>query len=211
MWSKAYFTAGRIRGVELRLHFSVLVGVLIGCLHRFAAGLVLSYLAIVLAHELGHAVLVKAAGARVTGIDLSPLAGQCKWDGQVSKTWRALIAWGGVLAQLVIFAATVVVLKLRGFPGPGLFDGLAWGFTIENGLVMFINLLPVEPLDGFKAWKLPGLVWRKLRPPRRFEDIAVRPAKLDDRELSADEMPDEIKKTVAALLADAARENRRAP
>jgi hypothetical protein len=159
-------------------------------------------------------VLAKAAGARVTGIDLAPVAGLCKWEGQVSKTWRAVIAWGGVLAQLVIFAATVVLLKLRGFPGPGFLDGLAWAFTLENGMMMFVNLIAVDPLDGFQAWKLPGLMWRKVKRPARFEEIELprtskaKPAALHDRELSSDEMPDEIKKTVAAMLAEAARDSR---
>ena len=208
MWSKAYFTAGTIRGVSLRIHFSMLVGLAIACLHPFAAGLVGGYVTIVLLHELGHAALARAAGARIVGLDLSPLAGFCRWEGHVTPAWRALIAWGGVLAQLVIFSATVVCLKLFGFPKLGVLDGLAWAFTLENGFIMFINLLAVEPLDGFQAWKLPGLVWKKLRRPPRFEEVDLAKPRLNDRELSPDEMPDEIKQAVSSLLADAVRESR---
>jgi Zn-dependent protease len=202
MWSRASFTAGSIRGVEIRLHFSVLVGVAIACLGRFAAGLVVGYFALVLLHELGHALFARLAGARVTVLELSPLAGVCRYSGQLTALRRSVIAWGGIVVQLVLFTAAVVLLGRFGFPGPGFFDGLAWALVLENAFIIFINLLPVDPLDGDRAWKLfPQLLAR-----RRLRQLHKLEQRSGDRELHSDEMPDEIKATVAAMMSNAARE-----
>jgi len=85
-------TIARIWGAPIRLHWSVVVGlVLVGGLQP---GAWLGFLAVILAHEVGHAVLVRHFGQRVVGLSLHALGGECHWIGQPNRLQRALIALG---------------------------------------------------------------------------------------------------------------------
>ncbi|MGZ3461230.1 MAG: M50 family metallopeptidase [Archangium sp.] len=78
----------------------------------FWAGFVL----LVLVHELGHAWMVKRAGAEVLAVELSALGGVCRWSGEVTRVQRACIAWAGVWAQALVFLAALTVQALEGTP-----------------------------------------------------------------------------------------------
>src|SRR5688572_17811401 len=47
MWTQWMFTAGRVRGVTVRVHFSAIVGLLIACFGTYWAAAVLGYCAMV--------------------------------------------------------------------------------------------------------------------------------------------------------------------
>src|SRR3712207_2838554 len=102
MWVDGYFRVGRLATVVLRLHWSVPVGALVFGSLRFEPVLWLAFLALILVHDLGHALLVRAVGFRITGVDLTGFGGQCRWRGKPDALEQALIAWGGVLAQTVL-------------------------------------------------------------------------------------------------------------
>src|SRR5262249_21054466 len=104
-------------------HVATLVALSAFWLGPLPAGLVAGYLLIMLAHELGHAVMAKACGARITGFDVSLFAGACFWQGHVKPLQRVVIAWGGVIAQALLFAGAVATLVTLGFPeSRGFFD-----------------------------------------------------------------------------------------
>jgi Zn-dependent protease len=197
MFDSGFFTVARVFRAPIRMHWSTPLGLLLGSFFQWPIALGTGL--VIVLHELGHALMVKRAGARVVRIDVLPFGGRCLWKGQLGPTRRAAIAWGGVLAQLLLLLVTVALLAVLGFPHAGLLDDLAISFTLINGLFIFTNLLPVEPLDGAEAWPLLALAWRKSR--RRAE--ATRINLLKDRALEGAEVPEELVTAMLAVLAEA--------
>jgi hypothetical protein len=80
--------------------------------------------------------------------------GLCSYEGLTSRENRYVIAWGGILAQLALFAAAVAILPIVGSPETQLTSDLLYAMTASNLLLVAINLIPVAPLDGALAWRL---------------------------------------------------------
>jgi Zn-dependent protease len=158
-----YLTIGRWRGAPVRLHWTLPLVALMFGQGRFVPGFWLGFVLIVLIHELGHAIMVRRFRCAVMSIDVHGMGGVCRWSGSPTAIQRAWIAWGGVLAQLVALAAAYVAVALAGPPGTLFTMHLAAAFTTTNVWLIALNLLPVPPLDGAEAWKLPGLLRRRRR------------------------------------------------
>jgi hypothetical protein len=154
MFDSGYWTLGRFRGLPLRVHWSVPLAALL--LGQFAPLNWILFVLIVLVHELGHAALVWRYGLRVVSIDLTGFGGLCRWSGNATAHERAVIAWGGVLAQ----AALVIVALIAGalFSGAGLhfWAAASADFVRMNLVLIAVNLLPIPPLDGAEAWRVFG-------------------------------------------------------
>lgn len=199
----SYFILGRLRGARVRLHvFLPIVGLISWAVDRSVWALVAVTL-LVLVHEIGHAGLVWWFGARVRTIDLLPMGGECTWEGEVTLLQRALIAWGGVLAQAVVLVAALL------WPAPETWAGavVLRTLTVTNAWMMGFNLMPIPPLDGSKAWRAVPIWWRarghEVR--RRREAAVVRELERRNR-LDARKVPDEVRAAVAELLESARRE-----
>jgi hypothetical protein len=110
-------------------------------------------LGLLLAHELGHAIAVKAVGARVIGIELAGLGGRCTWSGHVSPLGRSTIAFAGVWAQLLLLVGELIAETLYGarWSASTRMD-LGGIFVLYNFAMVMVNLLPIDPLDGAEAW-----------------------------------------------------------
>ena len=156
MLERGSLTVARLRGIPIRLHWTIPLGALVFSGFRFAPGFWTGFFLLVLIHELGHAALVRAFRLRVEGIDITGFGGLCHWSGRATPTQRGAIAWGGVLAQAVVLAVTFAGLALVGRPRTPFVAELVSVFTFTNLWLMAINLLPVPPLDGYEAWKLLG-------------------------------------------------------
>src|SRR6266566_1122721 len=65
--------------------------------------IVLGLFSVLLVHELGHALLVRQFGYEVERISIYPIHGLCHYDEPYSEYEDSVIAWGGVLAQLLLF------------------------------------------------------------------------------------------------------------
>jgi Zn-dependent protease len=144
-----------LRAGPLRLHWSLLLGAALFCALQPRPLLLLGYAAVLLAHVLGHALAVARTPLRLEGVLLHALGGELLGTGEVSPLRRSLIAFGGVAAQLVLLALALLVAL-----PPDLHDA----FTRRNGVMLLLNLVPVKPLDGALAWKLP----RRLGAARRL-------------------------------------------
>lgn len=197
MFESGFFTVARVFRAPIRIHWSTPLGLALGSFFQWRIAIATALLIVL--HELGHAAMVVRARARVVRIDVLPFGGRCLWRGNLGPTRRAAVAWGGVLAQLALLLVTVALLAAFGFPRAGLLDDLAVTFTLINGLYIFTNLLPVEPLDGAEAWPLLGLAWRKSR--RRSEATRINLQK--DRALDDAEIPDELKAAMLVALDEA--------
>lgn len=174
--------AGRIFGIRIRIHFTLLGLFLIRLIDAFQAfglqgawvGAVFALLlyATVLLHELGHCF----AGAHVGGdpdeVLLWPLGGLATIDGVPRRPGpQILVALGGPAVNVVLAGALAAAFALAGhadvvpgalpfFRGGPLPAGWGWFFAeyalgMNLGLLLF-NLLPAFPLDGGQAarWAL---------------------------------------------------------
>lgn len=158
-----YFTLGHWRGIPVRTHWTTPLGALIFTRFEFVPVIWLGFALIVLVHEFGHALMVRWCGGTVLSIDMDGLGGSCSWEGEVSYIQRALIAWGGVLAQLVLFIVVKAVDTTAGWPA--MFGGfqLLSMLTSTNLRIAAFNLIPFPPFDGWQAWRLVPLVYTDLR------------------------------------------------
>lgn len=141
------FTRGffvlRMRRLPVRIHWSTPVGLFVFGGLTLSPLLWLVLVGTTLVHELGHVVFVRRFRLTVVSVDLHGLGGTCRWVGPATPLQAAVIAWGGVLAQLVVVAVAVAV--------PGRIPGLV---VAVNAYLIALNLLPFEPFDGGRAWAL---------------------------------------------------------
>lgn len=166
MLEGGYFTLGKLRGAPVRVHWSAPVGAFFFGQLRFVPGFWVAFVGLILAHEIGHALMVAAFGARVRGIDVTGLGGECRYDGNVSPMQRALIAWGGVLAQLAVLIVAGTLLVVFGSPESQFVAEVAQACTLYNLTLMAINLLPFRSLDGHEAWKIVPLLRARWKAPK---------------------------------------------
>lgn len=152
---------GRIVGVELRLHWTFFVLVLLVAwansgtgVAAVAAGLlwIVAVFGSVLVHEMAHCVVARRHGAVVEDILLTPIGGISQLARMPEAAKDELpIALVGPLTSLGLAIVAVVgglVADVRLWP-PTLFAGswfarLAWLNVLLGGF----NLLPALPMDG---------------------------------------------------------------
>lgn len=156
-----HILSGKIRKLTCRVHWTVLLAFPFGWLFSssFAAGslLALSLLALVLAHELGHFVAARFCGLHVIGFDFNILHGKCLFDAPEYEIELALVSWGGVIVQAILFLLFAPVYAFGAvLPGPlvTVLAPVAAVFVFFNGIYIVANLWPRAPFDGANAWKL---------------------------------------------------------
>jgi len=199
LFDRGYLKLFSIQGIPVRAHWSVpLVCLMFGGL-RFAPGLWLGILLVILLHELGHAFFVKRFGLVNLGIDLTGFGGLCRWTGQPTKIQRATVAWGGVLAQLVLFAVTMTIVLITGRPETTFLADLIHAFTLPNLFIAAFNLIPFRPFDGGEAWPLFGLLWRRRKRRKKWKDKLVKPG----------DESDPLSQTLREALDDAEQKHRK--
>ncbi|MFW5739418.1 MAG: hypothetical protein ACOC1F_03530 [Myxococcota bacterium] len=154
MFDRGYWKVGSFRGVPIRLHWTLPLGVLVFSGGAFVPAFWLAFTLLILLHEFGHAAFVRRFGHRTIGIDVTGFGGMCRWSGHASPFERSAIAWGGVLAQGVLLTATFAFVLVAGTPTNPHAAEVVNAFTRTNLLLIGLNLLPFPPLDGAEAWKI---------------------------------------------------------
>lgn len=163
MLKRGFLRLGQIGGVPILVHWTAPLGAYVFTGFRFDGVLWLGFVGLILLHELGHALMVRAVGARSTAIELTGFGGLCRWQGTPTQVGRAVIAWGGIWAQLVLLVLAESYLRL--FPGTlsPVAMQLFWIATVSNMWMIALNLIPFPPLDGVEAWRLPWLLGVSVR------------------------------------------------
>ncbi len=166
---QAYIQLGkdRIFGAPVYTHWSVIVIgaaiLVIGWQDLIISAIsLLSFLGIILIHEIGHAAIVHKLGYKVIAIRIAPLHGVCEYESPRYE-WEAIqIAWGGVLAQAV---AAAIVLTIGNYGGENLayFGPLTVFVGYYSIMTIPFNLLPVRGLDGEIAWKILPHLFNQLK------------------------------------------------
>ncbi|MFP3987404.1 site-2 protease family protein [Streptomyces sp. E11-3] len=171
---------GRIAGVRVGLHWSVLVIVVLVALMlasgRFPTahpgesawtywglGLVtaVALLVSLLAHELAHAVVARRNGVEVDGITLWMLGGVARLRSEAREPradFRIAVVGPLVSAMAgMLFAGVAAWLEVLGAPGLAV-EAVTWLAVINIVLALF-NSLPAAPLDGGRL--LRAFLWRR--------------------------------------------------
>ena len=162
--SHGWWTLGRVRGAPVRVHWTLLVGALVWSRFQILPAFWVGFALLILIHELGHALVVVRYGLGLSEIAIHGAGGYCRHEQSGSRFQEALVAWGGVLAQLALYAVVQLLLLLSGPPTSPHVGWLVYVFTDINLWIAALNLIPFEPLDGAKAWPLVGMLaarWRK--------------------------------------------------
>jgi Zn-dependent protease/predicted transcriptional regulator len=165
------FVVGRVRGIDIRLSWSVVVIVVVvawsladGLLPEFAEGyttgeywfaavvLSVAFLAGLLAHELGHSLVAAREGVVVDSITLWLFGGVARLATSPTTPRCAIrIAAAGPAVSVALGITSIAAALVSG----GLVGvGLGWYGAINLMLAGF-NLLPAFPMDGgriYQAW-----------------------------------------------------------
>ena len=164
----------QVRGVDVYVHWSIFaIAILV------VAGAIRSpyltfvgmgaYLGLLILHESGHLIMARRRGYQAFSMALYPIFGLASFEAPESRMDRALIAWGGVLAQTVVAVPLTLYIVLAGYTP---FEPLNAVLAILGAYSLFaaaFNLLPIPPLDGSKAWDIipAWLEQRRLRRSQR--------------------------------------------
>jgi stage IV sporulation protein FB len=169
MLTSGYLEVGKVRGAAVRFHWTAPLGAVVFTGFSFSPALWAGFSLLVVLHELGHAALVRHLGYEVVAVRVHAFGGDCQWSGDPTRTEVAVVAWGGVLAQAVLWVAATIVLFLTGPPSSPLLWALAATFTSTNAHMLLFNLLPIPPLDGSKAWPLLPMLWASRQEQRAYQ------------------------------------------
>lgn len=161
--SRGWWTLGTFKGAAIRLHWTILPLALWWSHGALKPALWLAFVALILVHEFGHALLVLRYRLGLSEIAVHGLGGYCLHDRAGSRFEESVVAWGGVLAQLLLFLGTQAALLLLGPPTSQPWAEVAYVFTEANLWLALINLIPIGPLDGAKAWPLLGMLRARFR------------------------------------------------
>jgi tetratricopeptide (TPR) repeat protein len=161
-WMTFSWKIGYIRGVEIRLHFSVLLSLIITYLvfhpTNLRSGLLaslwlLGFLFSIFMHELGHALAAKLVHAEVKSIVIWLLGGFTALDREPQKPlhrFAIYIAGPAVTFFFAVFFAaiffTMSVSSATLFILP--YFRLSLSLAVLNTVLLIFNILPVYPLDG---------------------------------------------------------------
>jgi Zn-dependent protease len=119
------------------------------------------FLASLLAHEVGHAVVARRAGLRVRGITLWLLGGVAQLEDEPATPRDELrVAVVGPAVSLALaagFGLAAAALAVAG--GPAVAVAVTAWLAVGNAALALFNLVPAAPLDGGRV--LRGLLWRR--------------------------------------------------
>ncbi len=162
---RSWYRVRRLRafGATVSLHWSVFAGVAVlavlsmdSPLHATVA--VVSYLSVVAVHELGHAYIAKKRGLDVVAIRIAFFHGTCEFESPDYEWDEVLVAWGGVLAQLVVALPILLIAVFLNDTDLGYFNPAIVILGYLNLLFALVNLTPAEPFDGARAWRIVALM-----------------------------------------------------
>jgi Zn-dependent protease len=158
----------RVRGADVYIHWTVflIAGLwLLGVKERPWTMLVCMtcYLSVIFIHECGHLIAAQRLGCKVLDIKLYPIFGLTHFDMPWSRFDHCVIAWGGVVAQMVVALPLMIWVWVFGFTTSGPINAVLAILGFYSAGVAAFNLLPFAPLDGSIAWGIIPEAWKRLR------------------------------------------------
>lgn len=158
---RGFFKIAKVRGAPIRLHWSLPLGAFAFGGFALAPAFWVGFVTLVLAHELGHALIAWRFGHHVHAIDITALGGRCIWQsGDATSYERGAVSWGGVLAQAFILGVALLAVSASRPLESVVALQLSRAFVTVNLILIAVNLLPLSPLDGAEAWPWLAARWR---------------------------------------------------
>lgn len=158
--SHGYLRAGQWKKIPLFFHWTILLWVpwcaFQGKTTLWVALSLPAFVALLAAHEFGHAIAARRKRVKVTAIKLYLLHGLCEHEEPYYESDHVFIAWGGVAAQVVVLLLALPLDYLTTLALPELrFIFAPWFYVLINAncMIAAFNLLPIPPLDGYVAWR----------------------------------------------------------
>lgn len=156
------WSLGRVLGVELKAHGTLLALLALGGVYALAtgglaalAGFALVVVALVFSvtlHELGHIAVAARYGNPTRGITLTPVGGVAQLEREASSPGEEIaVALAGPAVSLALAALAAAPLL---FVGP---SSVALLFLQVNLMLGIFNLIPAYPMDGGRV--LRGVLW----------------------------------------------------
>ena len=102
----------------------------------------LAFIVIIIFHELGHLIIIRLLGYKAISITLYPFGGSIKINKPINSNIHhdLFISGAGIFNQLIL------LLIINQFKSSYFIDLIKY----HNYLIIFINLIPIYPLDGYK-------------------------------------------------------------
>ena len=150
-------------GVRIKFHWSIILVIAIISYRSFEPVFCLSIFTIILIHEFGHALIVKIFSLKNHELIIHGVGGVCVWSGHATEMQSCLIAWGGIIAQLVLFIIFVSLSEFVDIPKIPYMEQIFRAFIMSNLFIMIFNLIPTSPFDGAEAWKILKPVWKDIK------------------------------------------------
>ncbi len=156
------WSVAQVAGAPVSIHASSLGMILLAwgfSFHHTIAVLLAGFASILVlmaAHEIGHAVVARSFGLHVTRMRLLFWHGRCEYEAPQTRAQAIMIAWGGVGAQFVLFVLSFVIAAVTRqlhLNLPLFISQMLFVFGGFNLLMIVLNLIPMQPFDGFLAWQ----------------------------------------------------------
>lgn len=181
-----HWNLGRWLGIPVSTDWTLLLAfawlfVMTGNAMQAIAGS-LALVVVLLGHEFGHVAMARWRRVAVYAITINGMHGETARGYARGKLDEIIVAWGGVLAQLLILALALLLLPLLPVPqNAWLGDALTGVYTVWtrwNILLLVIALLPFSTLDGSVAWQIVPYLRERLKrrpvtPPKTGSDEKV--------------------------------------
>jgi Zn-dependent protease len=163
---KRLYEVMEINGVKVFVHWSVLlIGavVCIGAISEPATAIpgLICYYGVILLHECGHMFFAHRKHCTVWSIELYPIWGITRFNPPYSHYDYCVIAWGGVIAQLLVAVPIMILSELIGTTRFQAVNTVLAMFGFFSLFVAAFNLIPAPPLDGSIAWGLVPALFKR--------------------------------------------------
>ncbi len=150
VFKHGYWDLGNIGEVQVRLHWTLALGLLLfGGLSVAGSA---AFVAVLLVHAFGQAWAVAVAGGRAKKLAFTGVGSIVGWKNTVGASGLVLIAWSGVGAQAVLLVLWGLLRLATGLDSAPWLTQLDVGLVLVNGGLIVVNLLPISGMEGQAAW-----------------------------------------------------------
>ena len=155
-----YLFSFNLKSVPIYIHWTFPAG---GIFFSFFFGikdllgifsLIVAYVALIIIHELGHAIAALRASSKVYSVLVTGSGGWCFADEPEEKSSKFIFYAGGLIAQLLLFFVTILWVTIIGNPENQIGNYFILVFTFVNVLVFISNFIPSGENDGKKIYIL---------------------------------------------------------
>ena len=135
---------------KFELHYSFLIMALGLVLTGHFSNLII-FTSLILIHELGHVIMASAFKYKINKIIIYPYGGLTKFDNTINSNIikDLVVSISGIFFQYIYFII-VYILYSNGIVRDYIYNL----FFLYHKSMLFFNLLPIIPLDGFKILNL---------------------------------------------------------